>query len=123
MLQNVISPKSSATTVATLPGWETWKKTATLSSITTREVVSKKESSLGQKFTILEASSVHGKVNITIDEAKLILEGTKAFELVYKMSTAKTKEGDAYLNLVISSKKLSAAEKAALEAEGVQNEN
>jgi len=102
MLQNVISPKSSAVTTATLPGWEKFKEVTSLERIETRDVVSKKESSLGQKFTILEAHCKFGRVNLSIEEARQVLEGTKVWNVVYKCSSATTKDGANYLNLVVA---------------------
>ena len=61
-------------------------------------------------------------MNITTEEAAQILDGVKVFELVYKVSSAKTKEGDSYLNLVIKKKATKGATETELE-QGVQNEN
>ncbi len=102
MLQNIISPKSSAVTTTTLPGWETFKEVVSLERVEKREVISKKEGTAGNKYIILEASSKFGKVNVSVDEARQILEGVKVFNVVYKCSTATTKDGANYLNLVIA---------------------
>jgi hypothetical protein len=122
MLQNVISPKSSVNTTATIPNYETFKEVSELTEISTRDVISKKEATMGKSFTILEASSKFGKVNITTEEAAQILDGVKVFELVYKVSSAKTKEGDSYVNLVIKKKATKGATQTEL-TQGVQNEN
>ena len=100
-IRNVISPKSSATTTTSVPGWETFAKDTEILSVSVREVVSKKEKSLNQVFNILEGSSAIGKINLSVEEAAMVLEGVKSFRVGYKMSTSQDTTGANYLNLVV----------------------
>ena len=76
-IKNVISPKSSATTTASVPGWETFSKDTEILSVSVREVISKKEKTLNQVFNILEGSSPVGKITLSVEEAAMVLEGIK----------------------------------------------
>ena len=100
-IKNVISPKSSATTTASVPGWETFSKDTEILSVSVREVVSKKEKTLNQVFNILEGTSPVGKINLSVEEAAMVLEGIKTFKVGYKMSTSQDSTGANYLNLVV----------------------
>ena len=101
MVTNIISPKSSATTTESLPDWQNFSKDTEILSVSVREVISKKEKTLNQKFSILEGTSPVGKINLSMEEAGMVLEGIKTFKVGYKMSSAKTAEGHNYLNLVV----------------------
>ena len=101
MVKNIISPKSSATTTASVPGWETFAKDVEILGIQVREVISKKEKTMNQTFSILEGTSTIGKINLTLEEAGLVLTGTKSFRVGYKASASKNAEGDNYLNLIV----------------------
>jgi hypothetical protein len=100
-IKNVISPKSSATTTASVPGWETFSKDTEILSVSVREVISKKEKTLNQVFNILEGSSPVGKITLSVEEAAMVLEGIKTFKVGYKMSTSQDSTGANYLNLVV----------------------
>ena len=101
MLKNIISPKSSATTTETIPGWEKFSKDVEILSVQYRNVISIKESSMNKEFTILEGVSTIGKVNLTIEEAGMVLTGVKSFKVGYKASASKDANGANYINLVI----------------------
>lgn len=100
MLKNIISPKSSANTTKTVPGWATQVLNATIDGVQAKTITSKKDS---KEYTILEGLSNVGTIQLTIDEAKKFLTA-KATKVVWKMSSSKTKEGDNYINLVIGDK-------------------
>ncbi len=100
-IKNVISPKSSATTTGSVPGWETFSKDTEILSVSVREVISKKEKTLNQVFNILEGSSPVGKITLSVEEAAMVLEGIKTFKVGYKMSTSQDSTGANYLNLVV----------------------
>lgn len=100
-IKNVISPKSSATTTTSVPGWETFSKDTEILSVSVREVVSKKEKTLNQVFNILEGTSPVGKITLSVEEAAMVLEGIKTFKVGYKMSTSQDSTGANYLNLVV----------------------
>jgi hypothetical protein len=100
MLQNVISPKSSANTTASVPNWNTFVGSTNIDTIQTKVITSKKDS---KEYTILEGLSSVGVIQLSIDEAKKCLT-TKAVKCIWKKSTSMDKQGNYYLNLVLGDK-------------------
>jgi len=49
----------------------------------------------------LEGTSPVGKINLSVEEAAMVLEGIKTFKVGYKMSTSQDSTGANYLNLVV----------------------
>ena len=99
VIRNLISPTGGALTTSQKPDWAKFKGVAEVTSVSVKEVTSKKD---GKIYNILEGASKLGVIQLDLDTATSILEGVKSISVRYKASQPQTKDGVEiqYLNLV-----------------------